>query len=281
MKKPFQTGIRAVLAVICIGAVLAAIYGYGILQGWFLLNNPSRKLYPIRGVDVSHYQGEIDWAVLSGQDIRFAYIKATEGSSHTDGRFLENWDHATVTDLKVGAYHFFSFDSPAETQAEHFIKTVQGFDGMLPPVVDFEFYGDKKASPPPVEPTVHELWVMLGKLRQHYGMTPILYATEETYHMYLEGRFDEYPLWIRNVTGQPDTDTDWLFWQYSNRGRLDGYTGDERFIDLNVFAGDEVQWAEFTETGGQTDEAQGQDGLKRQDGAEGQDGLEDQDRPGK
>lgn len=50
-EKPFQTGIRAVLAVICIGAVLtAAIYGYGILQGWFLLNNPSRKLYPIRGV---------------------------------------------------------------------------------------------------------------------------------------------------------------------------------------------------------------------------------------
>ena len=56
--------------------------------------------------------------------------------------------------------------------------------------------------------------------------------------------------------------SDWLFWQYSNRGRLDAYTGDERFIDLNVFAGDEVQWAEFTETGGQTDEAQGQDGLE-------------------
>ena len=91
---------------------------------------------------------------------------------------------------------------------------------------------------------------MLGKLEQHYGMTPILYATEETYRMYLEGRLDGYPLWIRNVTGRPDTDRDWLFWQYSNRGRLDGYTGDERFIDLNVFAGDEARWAGFTEAGG-------------------------------
>ena len=140
----------------------------------------------------------------------------------------------------MGAYHFFSFDSPAETQAGHFIETVHAFDGMLPPVVDFEFYGDKQASPPPVEPTVQQLWAMLGKLEQHYGMTPVLYATEETYRMYLEGRFDEYPLWIRNVTGRPDTDRDWLFWQYSNRGRLDGYTGDERFIDLNVFAGGAV-----------------------------------------
>ena len=150
----------------------------------------------------------------------------------------------------MGAYHFFSFDSPAETQAGHFIETVHAFDGMLPPVVDFEFYGDKQASPPPVEPTVQQLWAMLGKLEQHYGMTPVLYATEETYRMYLEGRFDEYPLWIRNVTGRPDTDRDWLFWQYSNRGRLDGYTGDERFIDLNVFAGDEARWAGFTEAGG-------------------------------
>lgn len=251
MKKSFRIGARAVLAIICIGTVLTALYGYGVLQGWFLLNNPSREQYPIRGVDVSHYQGDIDWEVLSRQDIRFAYIKATEGSSHTDERFQENWDHAADTELKVGAYHFFSFDSPAETQAGHFIETVHAFDGMLPPVVDFEFYGDKQASPPPVEPTVQQLWAMLGKLEQHYGMTPVLYATEETYRMYLEGRFDEYPLWIRNVTGRPDTDRDWLFWQYSNRGRLDGYTGDERFIDLNVFAGDEARWAGFTEAGRQ------------------------------
>ena len=110
MKKSFRIGPRAVLAFICIGVVLTALYGYGVLQGWFLLNNPSREQYPIRGVDVSHYQGDIDWEVLSRQDIRFAYIKATEGSSHTDERFRENWDHAADTELKVGAYHFFSFD---------------------------------------------------------------------------------------------------------------------------------------------------------------------------
>ena len=76
MKKSFRIGPRAVLAFICIGVVLTALYGYGVLQGWFLLNNPSREQYPIRGVDVSHYQGDIDWEVLSRQDIWFAYIKA-------------------------------------------------------------------------------------------------------------------------------------------------------------------------------------------------------------
>lgn len=239
---------RLLIAIFLL-AVLASVYAYGVLNGWFLLNHPSPKVYPVRGVDVSRYQGNIDWQVLSREKITFAYIKATEGSGHTDERFADNWSQAAGTGLKTGAYHFFSFDSPAVTQAEHFIRTVQPFEGMLPPAVDFEFYGDKKVNPPPVEQTVEELRIMLEMLDEHYGMTPVLYATEESYSLYLEGRFDEYPLWIRNVIGRPHTDRDWTFWQYTNRGRLDGYEGEERFIDLNVFFGSMEEWKLFTEEG--------------------------------
>ena len=63
------------------------LFYFGILQ----LNNPSGKTYPVRGVDVSSYQGDIDWPVLAQQDIQFAFIKATEGSSFTDPCFAENF----------------------------------------------------------------------------------------------------------------------------------------------------------------------------------------------
>ncbi|MFQ8823533.1 MAG: GH25 family lysozyme [[Ruminococcus] lactaris] len=65
---------------------------------------------------------------------------------------------------------------------------------------------------------------------------------QKMYETYLKGHFDEYPLWIRNVVTKPDSQADWCFWQYTNRGRLNGYAGEETFIDLNVFYGDIESW---------------------------------------
>lgn len=75
-------------------------------------------------MDVSSWQGEIDWPTLAGQGLSFAFIKATEGSGFTDPRFSYNWEQARKTALRVGAYHFFSYDSPGETQADNFIAAV-------------------------------------------------------------------------------------------------------------------------------------------------------------
>ena len=128
--KHFVKPIIAVVFVICITA--AALLYFGIIQ----LNHPPKDKYPIRGVDVSEYQGDIDWSVLANQNIDFAFIKATEGSSYTDEHFSENWENASKTDLRIGAYHFFSLESSGKSQAEHFCDTVQGVPNMLPPVVD-------------------------------------------------------------------------------------------------------------------------------------------------
>lgn len=197
--------------------------------------------YPVHGVDVSHYQGEIDWAVLSGQDIRFAYIKATEGSSHVDRQFSQNWSEAEKTDLFTGAYHFFSFDSGARTQAELFIRTAGDLSGKLAPVVDVEYYGDKRAHPPDKETVVAELALLLQLLEEHYQTRPIIYTTYPFYDRYLAEGFRDYPLWIRNVYYPPDLDGKhpWVFWQYTDREVLDGYEGDERYIDMDVFCGGE------------------------------------------
>lgn len=112
--------------IIIISCVFIFLYFFIILwyNGLIWPNTPSKKKYPVRGVDVSSYQGEIDWETLENQDIDFAFIKATEGSGYEDEYFQQNFQNASETGIRIGAYHFFSFDSSGITQAENFIKTV-------------------------------------------------------------------------------------------------------------------------------------------------------------
>lgn len=215
------------------------IFSSLVWNGTILLNNPSPSRYPVRGVDVSRYQGQIDWEILASNDISFAFIKATEGSSHVDSCFSYNYEEAHKTGLRIGAYHFFSYDSEGQTQADHYIAVVEKTDGMLPPVIDLEFYGDKEQNPPAQDQVRQELTVMLGRLEEYYGMKPIIYATEKSYKLYLADAFQEYDIWIRNVITSPRLSDrrEWTFWQYTNRGKLEGYQGDEKYIDMNVFRG--------------------------------------------
>lgn len=223
----------------------AAVLMYAVYFGYYHVNGFRAARYPIHGVDVSHYQGEIDWNVLAAQDIQFAYIKATEGSSHVDDRFAENYHKARQTGLRVGAYHFFSFDSPGAAQAENFIGAVEAFDGMLPPVVDVEFYGNKEANPPDPEEVRSQLQAYLDAVEKAYGLRPVIYATYESWEMYIENQFDDYPLWIRDIWKQPGPSVDWTLWQYTNRGRLKGFTGEEPYVDLNVFKGSFKEWEQW------------------------------------
>ena len=130
------------------------LFGMLIYQKKIKINHPTETDYPVRGVDVSYYQGDIDWKVLADENIDFAFIKATEGSGHIDTKFEENWEQSGKTDLKRGAYHFFSFESRGEAQAEHFISVVPKEEGMLSPVVDIEFYGNRFYNKPDVEETI-------------------------------------------------------------------------------------------------------------------------------
>ncbi len=226
--------------LVCFALILlAVIFLLLVLTGTLQLNGLNVKKYEVFGVDVSAYQGEIDWQTLAKQDISFAFIKATEGSSFVDKNFTFNFENAQKTGLAVGAYHFFSYDSPGKTQAESFISTVKAFDGMLPPVVDVEFYGDKEKNPPSRKEVECELKAMLDILEAHYKQKPIIYATEKSYKMFISGDYNEYDIWIRNVISKPRIfdKRDWTFWQWTNRKKLKGYQGKEKYIDVNVFNG--------------------------------------------
>ncbi len=231
--------IKQIIAIMVALASLAAMAALMVANGVIQLNHPSRAEFPVRGVDVSHHQGEIDWEKLSGQGIRFAFIKATEGSGFVDERFASNFDRAREAGLRVGAYHFFSYDSPGLTQAENFIQTVEVGPDMLPPVVDVEFYGDKERNPPDPAQVWPELDALVERLTEYYGVAPILYATGRAYRLYIADRYADCDIWIRNVFALPELpdDRDWTFWQYTDRARMDGYDGREPFIDLNAYRG--------------------------------------------
>ncbi len=233
--KKVRIVLSIVAALILFAAVLVVLWLRGILQ----LNNPGRDEYPVVGIDVSHYQGDIDWPTIANEDIAFAFIKATEGSTFVDKRFEYNHTEALKTDLRVGAYHFFSYDSPGSSQADNFIANVPITENMLPPVIDIEFYGDKKQNLPDKEATQKEMDVLVEMLTEHYGLDPIIYATELSYELYIADSYPNSDIWIRSVFYKPTLPDgrDWTIWQYSDKGILNGYKGDEEFIDLNVFNG--------------------------------------------
>lgn len=234
---------RWAAALLLAAAVLAA-------AGWGLtgMKNRSAAGYPVRGVDVSHYQGEVDFNQLAEQGMQFAYIKATEGSSHIDECLAQNLQKVRNAPIRAGFYHFFSYDSPGIDQAMHFIACVPAQEGMLPPAIDVEFYADKAAHPAAREQVIPELRVMVDALEQAYGVKPVIYCTLRAYRLYIRDAFEDCDLWIRSVYFTPRLDRNWTFWQVSDWERLEGYSGEEECIDVNVFHGTEEAFSGYPET---------------------------------
>lgn len=206
-----------------------------------------RKL-AVHGVDVSRWQGEIDWATLRMQGANFAYIKATDGGDHLDPMFKTNWRRAKEAGLKRGAYHFFYWCRTAGEQADWFIRNVPREAGALPPVVDVEWNGESSCSQRISRARVLEkMKVFLDKLERHYGQRPIIYTAPDFYRDNLSGELLNYPFWLRSVAAHPANvypGRKWLFWQYSGSGLSDGVDGK---IDLNVFNGNEADWHDWVE----------------------------------
>jgi len=226
-----EKAISGMIPVLLLVLIAALIYN-GVIQ----LNRPSADAFPVRGVDVSHYQGNVDWNQIQAQGVMFAYIKATEGSSYQDSAFQTNWAKVNLTELRAGAYHFFSFESPGLNQAENYINVVSAIDNMLPPVIDVEPYGKYKTLKEKAD-VVCQIKDWLNAVEAAFGMRPVIYTTEAFYGECIASEFPDYDIWIRSVYKQPSKSVQWTFWQYSNRVRLDGYDGEEQYIDMNTFRG--------------------------------------------
>ena len=201
--------------------------------------------YPVHGIDVSKYQGDIDWHAVRASGTAFAFIKATEGGDVVDERFADNWRGAARAGLPRGAYHFYYFCRPAREQAAWFITHVPRDATALPPVLDMEWnpYSRTCRHRPDPATVRGEMGVFSAAIARHYGRRPVIYTTVDFYRDNELWRVDGHHFWLRSVAGHPSTvypDQTWAFWQYTGTGIVPGIEGD---TDINVFAGSHPQWA--------------------------------------
>jgi lysozyme len=200
--------------------------------------------YEIHGIDVSKYQSIINWKEVKNMEekgikIDFVFIKATEGTSMVDDQFRRNWTEAEEQNIPKGAYHFFVSNRNAKKQADNFIQMVNLKKGDLPPVLDVE-----KSHGVSVTEMQKSVKTWLDAVENRYGVKPVIYTNIDFYQRYFQTGFEEYPLWIAHYL-QPDKpriEKDWVFWQHSEKGRVDGIKAP---VDFNVFYGDSADFNNF------------------------------------
>jgi len=229
---------KQIVIILALGALLMGviylIWYRGIPLPWKTNTSPIDPYY-VRGVDVSHHQGEIDWADLAGHDVTFTYIKATEGGDWVDPRFHENWRQSERMGMKRGAYHFFTLCRDASAQAAHFLDTVGDMTGALVPVLDAEHMGPCKENAP-MRDVAGGVLTFLDEVHRAIGVRPVIYTNKVFYTAHLEGKTPGERFWLRSILRPPTYGPEnWLFWQYSDNGRRRGIDGP---VDLNVFAGE-------------------------------------------
>ena len=187
--------------------------------------------YSVHGIDVSSYQGRINWPEVARNRVRFAFIKASEGTTLRDPRFVRNWREARAAGVLCGAYHYFQPNHDGLMQANLFAQTVPLAPGDLPPVLDVE-----AANFHDVAVLRREVARWLRLIEAHYGVRPILYSNHSFYKRHLAGHFDDYPLWLAHYEVERPAlpPSKWIIWQHSDEAYVPGIRG---AVDFNVFQG--------------------------------------------
>lgn len=188
----------------------------------------------LKGIDVSRWQKEVDWLQVKESDVKFAFVKATQGDFRIDPFFARNWEETKLHGIKRGAYHFYKPEAPVQDQINLFTSTVTLAPGDLPPVLDIEVASKGMTG----EQLRADLKVWLEAVTKHYGVKPIIYTSQNYYRRWLQGHFTEYHFWIARYSPvKPEvhhTDS-WMFWQYTDSGSVAGINS---AVDINFFAGD-------------------------------------------
>lgn len=198
--------------------------------------------YVVKGVDVSHHQGEIDWQALRAGGVRFAYIKATEGTHFRDPRFAENWRRSREAGIPRGAYHFFSMCMSGAKQAANFIAVTPIEDQTLPHALDVEQMepcprGKRLANP------AAEIARFLDVVEKRFGRRPLVYTNHEFHEAYLKGHLPNERFWLASLNHLPAFRREqWTLWQYHQDGRRRGVSGP---VDLNAFNGSRAEFEKF------------------------------------
>jgi lysozyme len=187
----------------------------------------------LSGIDVSHYQGNVNWGSVKNAGCVFAFAKATEGTSVLDATFAANWAGMQSAGVIRGAYHFYRPQQDSTQQAQFFLSVVKIQPGDLPPVIDIEENDGVTGSA-----LTGGVQNWLDIVAQGCGVTPIIYTRTSFWNQYFDGSFGDYPLWLARYSSQPGALPNgwsvWTFWQYSQSLTISGVSGD---VDHDYFNG--------------------------------------------
>ena len=205
---------------------------------------PIPEGYNIHGIDISHYQDDINWDNLKTLSVEgdtisftFAFMKATEGTWKEDRSFDDNWEDAHDHHIFCGAYHYFLADKDAKKQAENYISSVALKEGDLPPVIDIEDTRGRTK-----QEIVDGVKTMAQLLEIRYGTKPIIYSNISFIEDYLSDDFPDYYFWVAHYYQDELTisqEINWLFWQHNNKAML---FGNDQEVDVNVFNGNMIEF---------------------------------------
>ena len=196
----------------------------------------ARERFPVVGVDLSAHNGDVDFDRVAADGGDFVFLKATEGVSFKDPKFLANHLAARQSGVKVGAYHFFRFDCDGYEQGRNFLETVDSLSLDLPLAIDIEEWGN------PADYTTDEIVSNIrGMIFALEGgrHKVILYTNKNGYSRFVKGHLEEMPVWVCSFTNPPMPSDKWLLWQHSHESHVDGIKGN---VDLNTFNGDSISW---------------------------------------
>uniref|UniRef100_UPI003FD6CA0A glycoside hydrolase family 25 protein n=2 Tax=Alloprevotella sp. TaxID=1872471 RepID=UPI003FD6CA0A len=176
------------------------------------------------GIDVSHYQGRIDWdAVVNGTPISYVYLKATEGASLVDDTYERNLEEARRVGLSVGSYHFYRPNVDWKKQFDNMTAVVKYDDQDLVPIIDIEHRGSVSD-----EAFITDLRSFIERVTEFYGKKPLLYTYHNFYNRYLQGEFKDYHFMIARYRSDSPTlndGKDYIMWQYTSTGSIPGIRG--------------------------------------------------------
>lgn len=194
----------------------------------------------IKGIDISHHQGIINWDKINTSEIKFVIIKSTEGCDYVDPKFKSNLNESRKRNLIVGAYHRFTLLSSGVAQFKNYINTVPKLDNSIPPLIDVQniLSTNNKTN------AIKELKILENELYKYYGKKPIIYLDEDSYKKFIADNFKNNKVWICDY----DNTSPLMFktkkgiWQYSPSGKYNGIQG---VVDMNYFNGDLSEFKEF------------------------------------
>lgn len=200
-------------------------------------DNKPKSDSPILGIDVSHFQGDIDWSKIKDAGIIFVYDKATEGNTYVDPDYEENKKGAHATELAHGSYHFFISNDDPTTQAKSFLSVIDYTEGDMPPVLDLEQGGIKGNLDN--EKFQKDIMTWLKIVETQIGVKPIIYTSHSFGNQYLnQEEFSNYELWIAEYGVETPKipkiwdQKGWLIWQRAEKGTIEGAIGQ---VDHDIF----------------------------------------------